>query len=72
MVKQTSENLASNSTVTILGRGATLNKAITVCEIVKRVLEEEALEQKTNVYRKEFNGKSENCIEIELTIEITE
>jgi hypothetical protein len=43
-----------------------------VCEIVKRALEEDALEQKTNICRKEFNGKSENCIEIELSGKMTE
>ena len=58
--------MQSDEVVTILGKAATLSKAVSVCEIVKRKLSDGMLEQQTRIYRQAFNGKEQSCIEIKL------
>ena len=64
--------LTDKGQVVILGCEETITKAITVAEIIKRL---QPLEQKTQIYRKEFNymcndnevKEKKSCIEIILS-----
>ena len=66
-----SQGLSQGRQVAILGRGPSINKAISVAEIVKRLhtVEEggpSTLVQETRIYTQTFESKPQSCIEIKL------
>ena len=77
VVTRVAESLkqSQHTAALILGRGATISKAVTVCEIVKRAVAsdsgsaDEKLIQETRIYKKMFGGgRTESCIEIKLSL----
>lgn len=54
LVDRIENALGENKEIVVLGCEATIGKAITVIEIVKRKMKEGSYEQKNRIYRKEF------------------
>ena len=79
LISRAATQLRATGTTVVLGRSATISKAVSVCEIIKREIAgdddidsfaPQKLTQETRIYKKEFSGKSESCIEIKLSLAI--
>lgn len=69
-IQRSLDGLKANRSLAILGKAGTINTAISICEIVKRKMQENEgieLKQESRIYKKEFGASCLSCIEIKLS-----